>query len=273
MNYIVIKNDESCGDCGADYVYINQKPHESIHLFDKEFEFQANQRCVSFDGDADRIVYFYKQDEKCTVLNGDHMTVLNVEFSCAKTGVKYLHSAAKLYDIGIYFEANGHGTVLFQPSVSQKLAEVPQEKEYDNFKNRLQYNSAQKLVALAQIFNQTGSDALANLLALELILNELKFTLSDWNKLATFLPHCQLKLNVMNKELIKTSESETEVISPPELQKCIDEVLSHYEGARAFIRPSGTENVVRIYSEAKDVKSCEEICEKLKSLTLKYLIS
>ena len=31
---------------------------------------------------------------------------------CAKTGVKHLHHAAKHFDIGVYFEANGHGTVL-----------------------------------------------------------------------------------------------------------------------------------------------------------------
>ena len=29
------------------------------------------------------------------------------------TGVKHLHHAAAEFDIGIYFEANGHGTVLF----------------------------------------------------------------------------------------------------------------------------------------------------------------
>ena len=30
-----------------------------------------------------------------------------------KTGVKYLDKAARMYDVGIYFEANGHGTVTF----------------------------------------------------------------------------------------------------------------------------------------------------------------
>ena len=29
------------------------------------------------------------------------------------TGVKHLHHAALAFDVGIYFEANGHGTVLF----------------------------------------------------------------------------------------------------------------------------------------------------------------
>jgi phosphoacetylglucosamine mutase len=31
------------------------------------------------------------------------------------TGVKHLHHEAEKYDIGVYFEANGHGTVLFNP--------------------------------------------------------------------------------------------------------------------------------------------------------------
>ena len=32
---------------------------------------------------------------------------------CAKTGVKYLMRKAEELDIGIFFEANGHGTVLY----------------------------------------------------------------------------------------------------------------------------------------------------------------
>lgn len=37
------------------------------------------------------------------------------------TGVKHLHAAAHEFDIGIYFEANGHGTVLFSSSAQQRL--------------------------------------------------------------------------------------------------------------------------------------------------------
>jgi phosphoacetylglucosamine mutase len=29
------------------------------------------------------------------------------------TGVKHLHHAAEEFDVGVYFEANGHGTILF----------------------------------------------------------------------------------------------------------------------------------------------------------------
>jgi phosphoacetylglucosamine mutase len=31
----------------------------------------------------------------------------------AATGVKFLHEKAEHFDIGVYFEANGHGTVIF----------------------------------------------------------------------------------------------------------------------------------------------------------------
>lgn len=30
---------------------------------------------------------------------------------CTKTGVKHLHHVAQGFDVGVYFEANGHGTV------------------------------------------------------------------------------------------------------------------------------------------------------------------
>lgn len=47
------------------------------------------------------------------------MTVL-----LAKTGVKHLHHLAESFDIGIYFEANGHGTILFKESLLQELEKV-----------------------------------------------------------------------------------------------------------------------------------------------------
>ena len=37
--------------------------------------------------------------------------VMKVPVYCTKTGVKHLHHKAQEFDIGVYFEANGHGTV------------------------------------------------------------------------------------------------------------------------------------------------------------------
>ncbi len=42
--------------CGADYVKTSQKAPT-------EMKFSEEDRCVSFDGDADRIVYFFKEGQ------------------------------------------------------------------------------------------------------------------------------------------------------------------------------------------------------------------
>ena len=41
---------------------------------------------------------------------------LGLDVKIVPTGVKHLHAAAHHFDIGIYFEANGHGTLLYKGS-------------------------------------------------------------------------------------------------------------------------------------------------------------
>lgn len=48
---------------------------------------------------------------------------------CASTGVKHLHKKALEFDIGIYFEANGHGTVLFRDTVMQAIKNAAENFE------------------------------------------------------------------------------------------------------------------------------------------------
>lgn len=43
----------------------------------------------------------------------DYLKQQGLEVAVTATGVKYLHVKASQYDIGIYFEANGHGTIVF----------------------------------------------------------------------------------------------------------------------------------------------------------------
>lgn len=43
----------------------------------------------------------------------DYLKLMGLDVVLTPTGVKYLHEKAEEFDIGIYFEANGHGTILF----------------------------------------------------------------------------------------------------------------------------------------------------------------
>lgn len=50
--------------------------------------------------------------------------------------------------------------------------------------------------------------------------------------------------------MIDTTDAERRTVSPAGLQEAIDATVSKYRRARSFVRPSGTEDVVRVYAEA-----------------------
>ena len=57
-------------------------------------------------------------------LNLEWTLHLNLELTLPPSGVKYLHEAAHQFDLGIYWEANGHGTVLFSDKLVSTLEKV-----------------------------------------------------------------------------------------------------------------------------------------------------
>jgi phosphoacetylglucosamine mutase len=46
------------------------------------------------------------------------------------------------------------------------------------------------------------------------------------------------------------TDDETRVLAPAALQEALDSLTAGVEGGRCFVRPSGTEDAVRIYAEA-----------------------
>lgn len=86
--------------------------------------------------------------------------------ACSLTGVKHLHHKAQAFDIGIYFEANGHGTVLF----SDRAIETFQMASEDECLSEVDRNAARQLLALTQLINQAVGDAISDLLLVECIL-------------------------------------------------------------------------------------------------------
>jgi phosphoacetylglucosamine mutase len=63
---------------------------------------------------------------------------LGINVGLAKTGVKHLHEQAKQLDIGVYFEANGHGTVLFSDKMVALLANAGSDSALLDLKALLQ---------------------------------------------------------------------------------------------------------------------------------------
>ncbi len=273
-------------ECGADYV-------EKQKTFPRGMsDVDEGARCCSLDGDADRIVYFTKKHGQFVLLNGDKIACLlakylhnlscnmhattpqtlsigvvqtaysngastsyishnfpNMQIECTHTGVQYLHQAAHKYDIGIYFEANGHGTVLF----SNKAKE-------DN-----------RLCIISKVLSQVVGDAIGNMLIIEHILACCKYTLDDWLGLYEDYHTVQDKLYV-NRDAFETKDYGRVLVRPWGLQYTIDTILKQYMYAkpRAFVRPSGTENCVRLYVEGTNEKCVSTIHSKIKDAILAY---
>ncbi|OEU23749.1 putative membrane phosphoacetylglucosamine mutase [Fragilariopsis cylindrus CCMP1102] len=195
--------------------------------------------------------------------------VLQLPVIITKTGVKHLHHAAvENFDIGIYFEANGHGTVVFS-------------KQYEQFAIRQQQQQQLKdsfYIGLHRLINPAVGDALCDMLLVDYLLRSLgtndngaaaaagssssssssssSWTLQDWNtKLYQDLPNRMLKVKVKDRTIIKCNSNESICLQPltvqPLLENAMNVATNGIENGRCFIRPSGTEDIVRVYAEAK----------------------
>lgn len=145
--------------CGSNFLYLQKECPSGFTT-----ETALGKRLCSLDGDADRLLYWRIDAVTKTVdiMDGDKemslaslwirkqiddlnladvtMGVIKTAYAngasnvyakehhipveLTKTGVKHLHPRAAAYDVGLYFEANGHGTVLFKPSFIQRLRDM-----------------------------------------------------------------------------------------------------------------------------------------------------
>ncbi|KAJ8270540.1 hypothetical protein GJAV_G00116110 [Gymnothorax javanicus] len=292
---ISLHNDSSQGklnfQCGADFVKVQQKPPEGIKI-------NPGDRCCSFDGDADRIVYYFiDSDGQFHLLDGDKIATLittylkelliqagldlqvavvqtayangsstqyleqtlQVKVCCVKTGVKHLHHAAQDFDIGVYFEANGHGTVLFSQAAQERIQQLSADPNINDEKK----SAAALLENTVNIINQTVGDAISDMLLIEAVLAIRGLSVQQWDAIYSDLPNRQLKVKVADRKVIDTADAERRAVSPVGLQDAVDTLVKKYQKSRAFVRPSGTEDVVRIYAEADTQEHADTLAHEV----------
>ncbi len=189
---------------------------------------------------------------------------LGLPVRLAKTGVKFVHAAAAAFDVGVYFEANGHGTVLFHGAFAAKLAGAAALPE--GALGALLPGGARAAAALRRLFwatrlvNQAVGDALSDALLVEAILTLKGWGVAQWDAIYEDLPSRQAKLAVADRAVVATVEDESRCTSPRALQDAIDALVAATPRGRAFVRPSGTEDVLRVYAEAATEDAANALC-------------
>ena len=212
--------------CGAEFV---QKERQLPRNFNPATHHGA--KFASFDGDADRLVYFFTEDGNLGLIDGDRIATLittyvwkllseikckdgedlvkkvtlavvqtgyansgsttflnkmGVQTESVPTGVKYLHRKAECFDIGAYFEANGHGCVLAKlDKIRATIAEHAVDPDQE---------AVRLLLALLEVSNQAVGDAMSCMLMVECVLLQLDINLTEVAKMYSDLPSKMSKL-------------------------------------------------------------------------------
>lgn len=192
----------------------------------------------------------------------DYLKHLGLEVVFTPTGVKYLHKKASEYDIGIYFEANGHGTILFSEGFISTL-EAREKELVSSCPGSECHISALRLLAVSQLINPAVGDALSGLLLVEAVLQYYGWSLQRWSELYHDLPSRQLKVKVPDRTAVVTANAETQVVKPLGLQELINAETAKYPHGRCFIRPSGTEDILRVYAEASTQEAADSLAQSV----------
>lgn len=103
---------------------------------------------------------------------------------------------------------------------------------------------------VCKLSNPSVGDAICVFLLFELALFYLKKDYRDTLKMYTDLESLTSKISVKSKENIKVNDIEDKVVEPAGLQAKIEEIIENHKGKKAFLRASGTENVLRLHVEA-----------------------
>ncbi|KAE9553393.1 hypothetical protein FO519_003403 [Halicephalobus sp. NKZ332] len=276
-------------NCGADFIKTTGKAPENCESTeDKE-------RIASLDGDGDRLIYSVHYNGSFRVLDGDYQAVLFADFICkhyqhwaetvpaherlsfgiattryangafdkalekfgdvlkvmkGETGVANISALVKNMDIGIFFESNGHGSVF----VSQKAFDYLKER------SPILYN-------FLKFFEHPVGDGFANLLAVEYILQECKAGAEQWGEY--FIPRASLLKKVAVNDL---SQYKLDPLKPHLLER--PEIVRHYSrvmmdenpSCRIYIRPSGTEPVLRVYVEGENEEQASEFMDRIEGM-------
>jgi phosphoacetylglucosamine mutase len=95
------------------------------------------------------------------------------------------------------------------------------------------------------------------MLLVEIVLLHRGWGAVEWDAGYEDLPNRLVKVEVPDRGIFETEDAERRLKAPHGLQERVDGVVGKFEMGRSFVRPSGTEDCVRVYAEAKTSADAE----------------
>ena len=204
----------------------------------------------SFDGDADRVI---GMDSEGNVLDGDHILFLwGRELMEKKILPNNLLISTQMANLGFEKAWNKIGGILHRTEVGDKFV-------YDAIKKKKAVLGGEQSGHILSKINNFSGDGILTSLQISKYCKQKNITLNDWLK-SSFKPFPQILTNInLNLNINKINQTTKSLID-----KSIRNYHANYSNnCRVYIRPSGTEPVIRVLVEAKNKENVETISNEI----------
>ncbi|TQQ85163.1 phosphoglucosamine mutase [Peptacetobacter hominis] len=206
---------------------------------------------MAYDGDADRLIAV---DEKGNIVDGDKIMILSAINLKNKGQLKDdTLVVTVMSNIGLKIAAKEHGVKLAETKVGDRyVMEEMIDKDYC-----LGGEQSGHLIFLDK--NTTGDGTLSSLMLAGILEDEGK-TLSEAASVMEQYPQVLINAKVSN-------ENKNRYMEFPDVKAEIERIEKLLDGeGRVLIRPSGTEPLVRVMLEGKEVGQIKELATNLAEL-------
>ena len=204
----------------------------------------------SFDGDADRVIGI---DSKGNVLDGDHILCLwGRELMEQKILTNNLLISTQMANLGFENSWKKIGGILYRTDVGDKYV-------HDAIKEKRAVLGGEQSGHILSKINNFSGDGILTALQISKYCKKKNTNLNEWLK-SSFEPYPQKLTNINLDFNINKLNPETKIL--------IDESIKNFQAiysdnCRVYIRPSGTEPVMRVLVEAKNNEKVNSLSSEI----------
>jgi len=204
----------------------------------------------SFDGDADRVIGI---DSKGNVLDGDHILFLwGRELMEQKILTNNLLISTQMANLGFEKSWKKIGGILYRTDVGDKYV-------HDAIKKKRAVLGGEQSGHILSKINNFSGDGILTALQISKYCKKKNINLNDWLK-SSFEPFPQKLTNINLNFNINKFNLKTKLL--------IDQTIENFQAiysdnCRVYIRPSGTEPVIRVLVEAKNNKKVDSLSSEI----------
>jgi len=204
----------------------------------------------SFDGDADRVIGI---DSKGNVLDGDHILFLwGRELMEQKILTNNVLISTQMANLGFENAWKKIGGILYRTDVGDKYV-------HDAIKKKKAVLGGEQSGHILSKINNFSGDGILTALQISKYCKKKNINLNDWLR-SSFEPFPQKLTNIKLDFNINKLNPKNKIL--------IDESIKNFqaiysENCRVYIRPSGTEPVIRVLVEAKSHKEVHSLSSEI----------